>query len=91
MTARRVSHGRTSARPLPVIDLPVKWLIGLDDKLRVLAALAQALDLLELPRYAAVCRSATTREVLSAYETGLAGGVRAAFRQGGGCLRRHAA
>ena len=42
-------------------DLPVKWLIDLDDKLRVVAALAQALDLLQLPRYAAVCRSGTTR------------------------------
>src|SRR5271165_2885123 len=61
-------------------DLPVKWLIDLDDKLRVVAALAQALDLLQLPRYAAVCRSGTTREVLSAYETGLAQG-QAAFRQ----------
>jgi hypothetical protein len=61
-------------------DLPVKWLIDLDDKLRVVAALAQALDLLQLPRYAAVCRSRTTREVLSAYETGLAQG-KAAFRR----------
>ena len=61
-------------------DLPVKWLIDLDDKLRVVAALAQALDLLQLPRYAAVCRSGTTREVLSAYETGIAQG-KAAFRR----------
>jgi hypothetical protein len=61
-------------------DLPVKWLIDLDDKLRVVAALAQALDLLQLPRYAAVCRSRTTREVLSAYETGLVQG-KAAFRR----------
>ena len=61
-------------------DLPVKWLVDLDDKLRVVAALAQALDLLHLPRYAAVCRSGTTREVLSAYETGSAQG-KAAFRQ----------
>ena len=61
-------------------DLPVKWFNDLDDKLRVVAALAQALDLLQLPRYAAVCRSGTTREVLSAYETGLAQG-KAAFRR----------
>ena len=61
-------------------DLPVKWFIGLDDKLRVVAALARALDLLELPRYAAVCRSGTTREVLSAYEAGIAQG-KAAFRR----------
>jgi len=61
-------------------DLPVKWLVDLDDKLRVVAALAQALDLLHLPRYAAVCRSGTTREVLTAYETGIAQG-KAAFRR----------
>ena len=61
-------------------DLPVKWFIGLDDKLRVVAALARALDLLELPRYAAVCRSGTTRQVLSAYEAGIAQG-KAAFRR----------
>ena len=45
-------------------DLPVKWLVDLEEKLRVVAALAQALDLLQLPRYAAICRSGTTREVL---------------------------
>jgi hypothetical protein len=61
-------------------DLSVKWLVDLEDKLRVVAALAQALDLLDLPRCAAVCRSATTREVLSAYETGIAHG-QAAFRR----------
>ena len=71
-------------------DLPVKWLIDLDDKLRVVAALAQALDLLQLPRYAAVCRSGTTREVLSAYETGLAQG-QAAFRQAVARCRRRPA
>ena len=61
-------------------DLPVKWLVDLDQKLRVVAALAQAMDLLQLPRYAAICRSGTTREVLSAYETSLAHG-KAAFRR----------
>ena len=45
-------------------QLPVKWLISLTDKLRVAGALAQALDLLQLPRYAAICRSGTTREIL---------------------------
>jgi hypothetical protein len=49
-------------------QLPMKWLTSFDDKLRVAAALAQALDLLQLPRYAAICRSETTREVLTAYE-----------------------
>ena len=61
-------------------DLPVKWLVDLDDKLRVVAALARALDLLQLPRYAAICRSGTTREILTAYETSIAHG-KAAFRR----------
>jgi hypothetical protein len=61
-------------------DLPVKWHVDLDDKLRVVAVLAQALDLLQLPRYAAVCRSGTTREILTAYETSIANG-KAAFRR----------
>src|SRR5260370_14051828 len=42
-------------------QLPVKWFAELDEKLRVTAALAQALDLLQLPRYAAIslwCRHA---------------------------------
>jgi hypothetical protein len=61
-------------------ELPVKWLISLDDKLRMAGALAQALDLLQLPRYAAICRSGTTREILRAYETSIAQG-KAAFRR----------
>ena len=58
----------------------MKWLVDLDDKLRVVAALARALDLLQLPRYAAICRSGTTREILTAYETSIAHG-KAAFRR----------
>ncbi len=61
-------------------QLPVKWLISLTDKLRVAGALAQELDLLQLPQDAAICRSGTTREILSAYEISTAHG-RAAFRQ----------
>jgi hypothetical protein len=61
-------------------DLPVKWLVDPDDKLRVVAALARALDLLQLPRYAAICQSGTTREVLTAYETSTARG-KGAFRR----------
>jgi hypothetical protein len=61
-------------------ELPMKWLIPLDQKLRVAAALAQALDLLQLPRYAAICRSPTTREILSAYETSAEHG-KSAFRR----------
>lgn len=61
-------------------DLPVKWFIDLDEKVRVTAALARALDLLQLPRYAAICRSRATREILTAYETSTAHG-KAAFRR----------
>jgi hypothetical protein len=61
-------------------DLPVKWFVDFDDKLRVVAALARSLDLLQLPRYADICRSGTTREILSAYETSIAHG-KAAFRR----------
>jgi hypothetical protein len=46
----------------------VKWLVDLDEKMGVVSALAEALDLLQLPRYAAICRSATTREILNAYD-----------------------
>ena len=61
-------------------DLPMKWSDDLGEELRVVAALAQALDLLQLPRYAAICRSGTTREILGAYETSTAHG-KAAFRR----------
>jgi hypothetical protein len=61
-------------------ELPVKWLIGLDEKLRVTRGLAQAFDLLQLPRYAAICRSQTTCEILGAYETSMRLG-KAAFRR----------
>lgn len=50
-------------------QLPMKWLISPREELRVAEALAQALDLLQLPRYAEICRSHATREVLDAYET----------------------
>ncbi len=56
-------------------ELPVKWFVDLDEKLRVVAALAEALDLLQLPRYAAICRSGTTREILNAYEVSTARGL----------------
>lgn len=60
-------------------ELPVKWLTSLGDKVRVTGALARALDLLGLPRYAAICRSDTTREILDAYEVSIEQG-KAAFR-----------
>jgi len=61
-------------------ELPVKWFVDLGERLRIVAALAQALELLQLPRYAAICRSGTTREILGAYETSTAHG-KAAFRR----------
>ncbi len=59
-------------------ELPVKWFVDVEEKLRVVAALAEALDLLQLPRYAAICRSGTTHEILNAYEVSTAHG-KAAF------------
>jgi len=61
-------------------ELPMKWFGDPGEKLRVVAALAEALDLLQLPRYAAICRSGTTREILNAYEVSTAHG-KAAFRR----------
>src|ERR1035438_9606608 len=62
-------------------QLPVKWFVDPGEKLRVVSALAEALDLLQLPRYAAICRSGATREILNAYEVSTAHG-KAAFRWG---------
>jgi hypothetical protein len=61
-------------------QLPMKWLDEDDVKVRVVAALADAFDLLQLPRYAAICRSPTTRDVLAAYEQSPRQG-KAAFRR----------
>lgn len=35
-------------------NLPVKWFVDLDEKVSITAALAHVLDLLQLPRYAAI-------------------------------------
>jgi len=61
-------------------ELPIKWMTGLDDHARVTAALARVFDLLQMPRYAAICRSPATREVLAAYQAGPENG-KAAFRR----------
>ncbi len=58
-------------------ELPMKWVTDTDHHRRVIDALARALDLLGLPRYAAVCWSETTTRVLDAYERGDAEGKRA--------------
>lgn len=60
--------------------LPMKWLTDTDHHRRVVDALARAFDLLGLPRYAALCRSETTAEVLDAYERSDAEGKKA-FRK----------
>lgn len=60
--------------------LPMKWLTDADHHRRVVDALARAFDLLGLPRYAALCRSETTAEVLDAYGRGDAEGKKA-FRK----------
>jgi hypothetical protein len=58
----------------------MKWLISHEEKLRVAVALGDVLDLLQLPRYASICRSQATREILGAYEESSRLG-KAAFRR----------
>ncbi|HEX9682444.1 MAG TPA: hypothetical protein VGA13_05140 [Acidimicrobiales bacterium] len=57
--------------------LPMKFLTDADHHRRIAAALAEALDLLALPRYAAIARSDTTAEILAAYERSDAAGKKA--------------
>jgi hypothetical protein len=64
-------------------ELPLKWMTEPEEKVTITASLARAFDLLELPRYAAICRSATTTEILGAYERG--------FDEGGSAFRRASA
>ncbi|MCU0282246.1 MAG: hypothetical protein MUE66_10670 [Acidimicrobiia bacterium] len=61
-------------------QLPVKWLTGHDHHRRVAAALGEALDLLDLPRYGDICRSPITAQVLDAYAHSAARG-RTAFHR----------
>lgn len=61
-------------------ELAVKWMTGLDHKIRIASALALALDLLHLPRYADICRSPATRDILAAYETSIEAG-KSAYRR----------
>lgn len=61
-------------------ELPLKWAIPLREQLEVTHALAAALDLLELPRYAAICRDPRTATILGSYLEGATQGV-AAFRR----------
>ena len=57
--------------------LPMKWLTDTDHHRRIVVALARAFDFLDLPRYAALCRSETTAAVLDAYDISAAEGRRA--------------
>ncbi|MGH3441112.1 MAG: hypothetical protein ACRDUY_03530 [Nitriliruptorales bacterium] len=60
--------------------LSMKWLTDTDHHRRIVDALGRAFDLLGLPRYAALCRSSTTAEVLDAYERNDAEGKKASRR-----------
>ncbi len=60
--------------------LPTRWVMSHTERRRVADALAEALDLLGLPRYAAISRSGTTAAILDAYQESTARG-KAAFRK----------
>lgn len=49
-------------------ELPRKWMTDLEGKRHLAMALGRVLDLVGLPRYAAICRSPETDTVLTAYE-----------------------
>jgi hypothetical protein len=49
-------------------QLPRKWITDLDGRLHVAASLGRLLDQVGLPRYAQVCRSDQTTEILETYE-----------------------
>jgi hypothetical protein len=49
-------------------ELPRKWLTDLEGKLHIAASLGRLLELVGLPRYAAICRGPETAAVLQAYE-----------------------
>jgi len=60
--------------------LSTRWVMSHDERRRVADALGEALDLLGLPRYAAISRSGTTAAILDAYQESRARGT-AAFRK----------
>ena len=61
-------------------DLPTKMGVASPIQQTIAESLDRALELLDLPRYAEICRSPTTAAVLAAYEEGPQRGL-AAFRQ----------
>ena len=90
-TAQSVADWLTAGEGVEMIDLagvqrfawyglPVKWLGSPDEHRWVLAAAAELFDRLDLPRYATVCRSAETEEILDAYAVSNQAGLKA-FRK----------
>jgi hypothetical protein len=61
-------------------ELPRKWMTDFEGKRHLAMALGRLLELLGLPRYAAICRSPETDAVLEAHERGGREGF-AAFRR----------
>jgi hypothetical protein len=49
-------------------QLPTKWMIDLDEKLFLAGALADLFTRLDRPRYAAMCASPTTAQILTAWD-----------------------
>jgi hypothetical protein len=49
-------------------QLPTKWMVDLDDKLFLAAALSDLFTRLDRPRYAAMCSSPTTAQILSTWD-----------------------
>jgi len=60
--------------------LPVKWWTDQDEHLQIAASLAELFDELGLERYAAVCRSETTEQVIAAWHADEQAGL-AAYRK----------
>lgn len=58
-------------------QLPYKWACELSERFEVLEALARALELLDMPRYAAICRSQVTGAIIEASEVSYAKGMAA--------------
>jgi hypothetical protein len=61
-------------------ELPDNWMSLQEDYERVARSLSRVLDLLELPRYAGICRSETTLQILGAYADSRKKGL-AAYRK----------
>jgi hypothetical protein len=61
-------------------ELPRKWITDLEGRRHLAMAIGRLLDLVGLPRYAAICRSPETDAVLAAYERDDRGGF-TAFRR----------